>query len=153
MITDIVRVERVIKAPPETVWRLWTTPELMRLWWGHSEQGELIECEMDVRPGGALRYAMRSRLNPDAPVERVTGTYEVTDAPRLLVFSWVWVGGSEPVDTQVTVRFEPTQDGTRISVLHERQPSERVAAIHTQGWTDMLSDLARAATIAEGASG
>jgi uncharacterized protein YndB with AHSA1/START domain/uncharacterized glyoxalase superfamily protein PhnB len=143
---DTVTVTRQIAAPAPELWRLWTTPAALRLWWGRSEGGELFECEMDTRVGGALRYAMRARDRGNAPVERVTGMYDVVDPPSRLAFSWVWDGGSEPVDTRVEVTFVPQPaGGSLVTVVHSGQPSARVAAIHRQGWTHMLADLDRAA--------
>ena len=32
-----IRLDQFVAAPPETVWRLLTEPELMRLWWAAGE--------------------------------------------------------------------------------------------------------------------
>ncbi|MGO9155650.1 SRPBCC family protein [Mycobacterium sp.] len=35
--TETIRVDQFVAAPPETVWRLLTEPELLRLWWAEGE--------------------------------------------------------------------------------------------------------------------
>jgi uncharacterized protein YndB with AHSA1/START domain len=139
-----VTVRRSIAAPREALWALWTTPAWMRAWWGASEGGELFDCVTEAQPGGALRYAMRPRSG--GAEERVAGVFDLVEPPARLGFTWVWQGGAERVDTHATVTFEAEGAGTRVTVTHRGQPSARVAAIHRQGWTDMLADLARAAT-------
>ena len=34
---ETIRVDQFVAAPPETVWRLLTEPELLRLWWAEGE--------------------------------------------------------------------------------------------------------------------
>lgn len=138
-----VTVSRRIAAPPEALWALWTTPAWMRAWWGATEGLELFDCVTEARPGGALRYAMRPRAG--GAEDRVAGRFDLVEPPARLGFTWVWQGGAEPVDTHATVTFAAEGAATRVTVRHRGQPSARVAAIHRQGWTDMLADLDRAA--------
>jgi uncharacterized protein YndB with AHSA1/START domain len=50
-------VTRIFDAPPSTVYRAWSQPELFRRWWvPKSASGvSLISCDMDVRTGGKYR--------------------------------------------------------------------------------------------------
>ena len=50
-------ITREFDAPRHLVFRAWTTPELVRQWW-HANRGEVTVCEIDLRVGGAWRYAM-----------------------------------------------------------------------------------------------
>lgn len=52
-----ILITREFDAPPELVWRAWTEPQLVRRWW-HANRGEMTVCEIDLRVGGAWRYAM-----------------------------------------------------------------------------------------------
>jgi uncharacterized protein YndB with AHSA1/START domain len=141
-----VTATRAIGAPREALWALWTTPAWMRAWWGASEDCELFDCVTEAQPGGALRYAMRPRGG--GAEERVAGVFDLVEPPARLGFTWVWQGSAERVDTHATVTFEADGAATRVTVTHRGQPSARVAAIHRQGWADMLADLDRAATAA-----
>jgi uncharacterized protein YndB with AHSA1/START domain len=55
---DQILIEREFAAPARLVWRAVTEPELVRRWW-HAGRGEMTTCEIDLRVGGAWRYAMR----------------------------------------------------------------------------------------------
>jgi uncharacterized protein YndB with AHSA1/START domain len=52
-----ILVVRAFDAPPDLVYRAYTTPELVRRWWA-GERGEMTVCEIDARVGGAWRYVM-----------------------------------------------------------------------------------------------
>src|SRR5919112_204129 len=50
-------VTRIFDAPPSTVYKAWSQPELFRRWWmPKSVSGvSLQSCDMDVRTGGKYR--------------------------------------------------------------------------------------------------
>src|SRR4029453_9706173 len=50
-------VTRTFNAPPSTVYRAWSQPELFQRWWvPKSASGvSLVSCDMDVRTGGKYR--------------------------------------------------------------------------------------------------
>ena len=54
---------RVLDAPRELVFRMWTDPQHVAQWWGPMGFTNPV-CEMDVRPGGELRIEHPSRT-PD----------------------------------------------------------------------------------------
>jgi uncharacterized protein YndB with AHSA1/START domain len=56
--TEIVMV-REFDAPPELVWKAWTTPELVSRWWP-GKRGTMKTCEIDLRVGGQWRYVMEA---------------------------------------------------------------------------------------------
>lgn len=136
----VVTVDRLIPAPVSAVWRAWTDPAVMTRWWGRAEGLTLFRCEMEVRPGGTYRYAMRPAANPDGPVEACHGTFREVVPGERLVFTWSWDNGALR-DTLVTVTFTAEGDGTRVRVRHENQPTAEIAANHATGWTHMLADL------------
>ena len=62
----VLVIERIFDAPPNLVFKAWTDPKQVAQWWGPKGFTNPV-CEMDVRPGGALRIVMRA---PDG-AERV----------------------------------------------------------------------------------
>jgi uncharacterized protein YndB with AHSA1/START domain len=54
---DLV-LTRVFDAPREVVFKVWTDPKHVARWWGPRGFQTTIQ-EMDVRPGGRWRYAMK----------------------------------------------------------------------------------------------
>ncbi len=89
--TEVV-VNRILNAPVETVWRLWTDPELVTEWWG-PEDYTSPSASIDLREGGSYVFSMRA---PDyqggtesftggvytkiVPLERLEFTQSITDA-------------------------------------------------------------------------
>jgi uncharacterized protein YndB with AHSA1/START domain len=56
---DQILITREFDAPKHLVYRVWTTPELVRRWWsGH--RGTTTEVELDLRPGGRWRYVIKT---------------------------------------------------------------------------------------------
>jgi uncharacterized protein YndB with AHSA1/START domain len=51
-------ISRVVDAPRELVWKVWTEPEHVAKWWGPNGFSTTIEV-MDVRPGGEWKHTMR----------------------------------------------------------------------------------------------
>ena len=76
-------IERRFRAPPDMVFRLWTEPAYVTLWWG-IEGATIPYCELDVRPGGRWRIDMRA---PGGTVYRNEGEYLDVVPCELLVFS------------------------------------------------------------------
>jgi uncharacterized protein YndB with AHSA1/START domain len=76
-------ITRVFDAPRELLWKAWTDPKLLAEWWGPACFTTSI-CEMDVRPGGAYRFVLRSPDGVDYPSK---GRYEEVVAPKLLVYT------------------------------------------------------------------
>ncbi|MEO7263238.1 MAG: SRPBCC family protein [Jatrophihabitantaceae bacterium] len=50
-----ILITREFDAPRHLVYRAWTTPELIKRWWG-ADRGEVIAAELDLRVGGRWRY-------------------------------------------------------------------------------------------------
>jgi uncharacterized protein YndB with AHSA1/START domain len=55
----ILTITRVFDAPRALVFKVWTQPEHLAHWWGPSGFS-LPTCQIDLRPGGAYRFQMRS---------------------------------------------------------------------------------------------
>jgi len=52
-----ILITREFDAPRHLVYRAWTTPELIKLWWS-GDRGEVTSIEVDLRVGGRWRYVM-----------------------------------------------------------------------------------------------
>lgn len=74
-------LERVVDVPRALVWRAWTTPELLKKWFV-PRPWQVIECEVDLRPGGIFRTMMQS---PEGEKFPTGGCYlEVVENERLV---------------------------------------------------------------------
>jgi uncharacterized protein YndB with AHSA1/START domain len=56
---DQILITREFDAPPELVFRAWTTPELVARWWA-GERGKVTSIDIDLRVGGEWRYVMEA---------------------------------------------------------------------------------------------
>ena len=62
-----ILITREFNAPKHLVYRAVTEPELVKRWW-NAKRGEVTVAEIDLRVGGAWRYAM---VTPDGSRGRV----------------------------------------------------------------------------------
>jgi uncharacterized protein YndB with AHSA1/START domain len=74
---------RIIDAPRELVFRMWTDPVHLAKWWGPRDFTNPV-CEIDFRPGGALRIVMRAPGGIDYPMG---GVFREIIEPERLVFT------------------------------------------------------------------
>lgn len=62
---DLV-IDRVLEVSPELVWKAWTDPELLKQWFA-PRPWTITECAIDLRPGGLLKFTMRSPEGQEFP--------------------------------------------------------------------------------------
>jgi uncharacterized protein YndB with AHSA1/START domain len=136
---DAVRLERILEAPIDTVWRYLSDPELRGRWF--------MPGPIDPRPGGEMILRVEhERLSPEpgeAPdwYARHAGTEQghailAIEPPRLLRFSWE--AGSE-----VSWTLEPLGEGrTLFTILHEKLPNRGELVGVSGGWHSHTTVLA-----------
>ena len=120
-------VTRTFDAPPSTVYRAWSQPELFRRWWmPRSVSGvSLVSCDMDVRTGGKYRLVF-STGGPDTMAFH--GKYlEVVPNERIV---WTNDEGEEGAITTVTFAH---QAGQTLLAFHEVYPSKEALEEALQG--------------------
>lgn len=97
-----IEILRAFAAPPETVFRAFTAPEMVTRWMGVPDW-PMTRCEIDLQVGGAIRYEF---TGPEGQIMGVSGTFTEIDAPRRLVHSELfdedWTGGEVTVETVFT---------------------------------------------------
>jgi uncharacterized protein YndB with AHSA1/START domain len=86
-----VLITRVFDAPAELVFRAYTTPELVKQWWGF-ESSEWLVCEIDLRVGGRWRYVTRE----DGQEVGFHGEYREIARPHRLVSTEIYEGIPDP---------------------------------------------------------
>lgn len=102
---------RVFDAPRELVYEAWTNPHHMAQWWGPNGFRNTIQ-EMDVRPGGVVRFVMHGPDGTDWP--NLITYVEVVPQERL-----VYDHGDEgkPNQFRVTAQFEAVErNKTRLTM-------------------------------------
>jgi uncharacterized protein YndB with AHSA1/START domain len=136
-----LRLERLIPAPPERVFALWTEPAEIVKWWA-ADRHEIPVSDFDVRPGGKWHATYRT---PVGGRRTVSGVYRTVEPPRRLVFSWAWLDdeGRRGQETEVSVTLEPISGGTRLVLLHRNFASAASRERHDQGWSASLDFLVK----------
>ncbi|MBX4890361.1 SRPBCC family protein [Rhizobium bangladeshense] len=127
-------VTRTFDAPPSTVYRAWSQPELFRRWWvPKSAPGiSLVSCEMDVRTGGKYRLEFGAG---GSDTMAFYGRYlEVVPNERI-----VWTNDEGEEGAITTVTFED-QGGRTLVVFHEVYPSKEALEEALQGSAAALAE-------------
>jgi uncharacterized protein YndB with AHSA1/START domain len=113
--TEIL-ITREFDAPAELIFKAYTTPALVKRWWGY-DTSEWVVCEVDLRVGGTWRYVIR---HGEMEVG-FHGVYREIDAPHRLVSTEVYEGAPVPdpdAEPAVNVVTLDERDGvTTLSVL------------------------------------
>jgi uncharacterized protein YndB with AHSA1/START domain len=135
---------RVFDAPRELVFRTWTEPKQVAEWWGPKGCTN-PRCELDVRPGGAIRIDMRG---PDGTVYPMTGVYKEIVEPERIVFT-AWAVGPDgrnlfEVLTTVTLTEQSGRTTLRMEarVVESRPEAAPSIAGMRPGWEQSLDRLA-----------
>lgn len=93
---------RVVAAPRALVFRIWTEPTHVHLWWGPTGFTTSTQS-MVVQPGGEWRFTMHG---PDGRNYPNVISYLEVEEPARLVFRHGGDADGEPVDFHTTVTFE-----------------------------------------------
>src|SRR5512146_2810578 len=80
-----ITATRLVEAPRELVFRVWTEPDHIAHWWGPNGFTTTIH-EMDVRPGGVWRFVMHG---PDGRDYQNKIVYVEVTPPERLVYDHV----------------------------------------------------------------
>ena len=146
-------LQRVIRAPRETVWRAWTDPDRLARWWLPAPAVARID-RLELVPGGA--FVTRMSEDGSGFVPHIDGVFLAVDAGTRIVFTnaldSTWrPARPEPVAMTAEVTFADHPDGTdyRVRVRHgdaaDRARHEELGFL--DGWgsvTAALADLAEA---------
>jgi uncharacterized protein YndB with AHSA1/START domain len=131
---------RIFDAPRSLVFKAWTDAKQIAQWWG--PQGFTTQyCQMDVRPGGAYRFCMRS---PEGTDHWKVGVYREITPPERIVFTFAWedAEGRAGHETLITVLFEAVGDQTRLTLRQAVFDTVEGCEGHHRGWTSCLERFA-----------
>jgi len=120
-------VTRTFDAPPSTVYKAWSQPELFRRWWmPKSLSGvSLLSCDMDVRTGGKYRLEFGAGGSDSMAFY---GKYlDVVPNERI-----VWTNDEGEEGAVTTVTFAD-KGGKTLLTFHEIYPSKEALEEALQG--------------------
>jgi uncharacterized protein YndB with AHSA1/START domain len=124
-------IARVFDAPREIVFKAWTEVERLKRWWGPKNFTNPV-CEIDPRPGGAMRIHMRA---PDGVIYPMTGVFQEIAEPERLVFtaSALDAEGEPLFEQRTTVTFADLGGKTKLTVHASFSKIRPEAAPHLAG--------------------
>jgi uncharacterized protein YndB with AHSA1/START domain len=133
------KLQRRFEKPREAVFRAWTDPEILKLWWCPTGWAP-TEIEVDLRVGGSYRIGMR-RKTGGLPVY-VRGTFLEVDSPKALAYTWKWENAfDEMPQTRVKIRFLSKREATLVVLEHDTLPEISVCLRHRGGWLAALERI------------
>jgi uncharacterized protein YndB with AHSA1/START domain len=140
-------ITRVFDAPADLIFTAWTTPELVKQWWGF-ETGEWLVCDVDLRVGGTWRWVVKER---DMEVG-FHGEYREIDRPHRLVSTEAYEGAPDPDGSaSLNIMTLDEVDGVTTMTTLVQYPSQEIRdAVLESGMEsglqvsyDRLEDLVR----------
>ncbi len=114
-----ILITREFDAPKRLVYRAWTTPELVKRWWG-GDRGEMTIAEIDLRIGGAWRYVV---VMDDGSEAAFSGEYREIVTNERIVSTEVYESFPEG-EALNTVTFTEHDGRTTLTVLVQHASKE-----------------------------
>ncbi|MGW0250866.1 metalloregulator ArsR/SmtB family transcription factor [Nocardia goodfellowii] len=140
--------ERMLPAPRELLWRLWTDPVLLASWWAPPGM-TVTDCALRPEPGGR---AVLDYRDAEGRRYRSTGRVQLAEAPERLVFdlSVLDAAGAVSFTGHYDLRLAAEPTGTRLRLDLEITETAveavpYIAGIET-GWGQVLDNLTTQAT-------
>jgi uncharacterized protein YndB with AHSA1/START domain len=125
---DQILITREFDAPRHLVYKAWTTPELVKRWFG-GNHGEVTSAEIDLRVGGSWRYVMGGG---DGPQFGFHGEYREIVPDEKIVSTEVYEGAPDAESLNTLTLTE--QDGrTTMTMLVQHQSAANRDAVLAAG--------------------
>jgi len=149
--TQSVTLERVLDAPIDLVWQMWTDAEHFAAWYGPT--GATVPViEMDVTIGGTRHFCLEMQTPDGQSRMWFAGEYRVIDPPTRLVYTEsmsdpdgnrvspeaMGMPSGHPELTEVTVELTDLDGRTRMVMTHAGIPADSPGAM---GWNMALDKL------------
>lgn len=133
-----VRFHRVLKAPPERVFRAFTTPEAMAKW--IPPHGFTCKVHhMEPRVGGTFRMSFTNFTTQQS--HSFGGEYVELVPDELLRYTDKFDDPGLPGVMQVTISLKPVSCGTELNIVQEGIPDVIPVEMCYLGWQESLTLL------------
>jgi uncharacterized protein YndB with AHSA1/START domain len=140
MVTNTIRLHRVLKAPPSRVYRAFLEPEAMVKWLPPNGFTGKVH-QMDAKVGGTHKMSFTNFTTGKS--HSFGGTYlELTPNERIR-YTDKFDDANLPGEMQVTVTLKKVSVGTELNIVQEGVPAAIPPEACYLGWEDSLSLLAK----------
>jgi uncharacterized protein YndB with AHSA1/START domain len=129
-------ITRLLKAPRELVWKMFSDPYHLAQWWGPKGYTNRVE-KLDFRTGGSWLHVMIGPDGKELPTDN--DIIEVKEPERIVyrnapadpkIF-----GDNPPPGFTKTLTFEAVEDGTRLTLVCSFDTSEHKDAVVRRGFS------------------
>ena len=139
-----VTINRLMDAPVDLMWRVWTEAEHLKAWWGPNVFTAPV-VEVDLRVGGRLHIIMRA---PDGLEHAADAVFQEIDPPTRLVWTMdaVSLTGETLLKSRTTITMSDEGGKTRLVIVSEAygvvpQAVQMLAGMDA-GWNQSIDKLA-----------
>jgi uncharacterized protein YndB with AHSA1/START domain len=151
---DLV-ITRVFDIPVELVWKAWTDPKLVMLWWGPTNYTS-PQCEIDFREGGQYLFCMRAPkeqggqdfystgvYNKIVPMERLEFTQSLSDKDGNIIDpAQVGMPPDFPKEIKFVIEFKTQGDQTELTITEYDWTLGQMSEYAVMGMNQSLDKLA-----------
>ncbi|MBV8036105.1 SRPBCC family protein [Roseateles sp.] len=140
--TNTITLHRVLRCPPERVWRAFTTPAAMAKWLPpHGFTGTVHE--MDARVGGGYKMSFTNLTTGHG--HSFGGRYLELEPGKLLRYTARFDDPNLPGEMTTTVELKAVFCGTEMHIRQEGIPAVIPVEACIMGWQESLQLLAQLA--------
>jgi uncharacterized protein YndB with AHSA1/START domain len=137
--TNVVRLHRVLRAPPERVYRAFLDPDAMVKWLPpHGFTGKVHH--MDAKVGGGYRMSF-TNFNTGKS-HSFGGKYAELTPHERIRYTDAFEDPNLPGEMQVTITLRKVACGTEVQIVQEGIPAAIPVEFCYVGWQESLSLLA-----------
>lgn len=160
--TEKIIIEKEFNTPVAKVWEAWTTPEMVKKWWGPKDFYAPF-VSVDFKVGGKYIYAMHGPKGTQFDMDMYSaGIYkEIVPMEKLVVTDYFsdkdgnkvspteqGLPADMPEEMIVTVLFEKVgENKTKLSIIYapasDKQREAMIASRIEEGWGTSLDKLAK----------
>lgn len=134
-----LKLKRSFSAPINRVFRAWSDPEVLKMWWHAGAEYECSVAEVDFKVDGLYRLGM---IHIEKKVEHVVGGRFIEIIPnKKIVFTWKWENRDEIDSSTVSIDLIETENGTDLILTHTGFSSDDSKNDHNRGWNLCLDEL------------
>ena len=140
--TDELRIERVIDAPPDVVFDAFTTRDGQEAFYGTDDPGWIVESRCDPRVGGL--WTVTFGPSKDHLYEH-RSIFGAIDRPRRIVLATTEHHPDRPsFDFSVEFTFQEQDGQTRMTIIQSGFPTKELREEHGRGVPHAFDRLERA---------
>ncbi|HEY1274066.1 MAG TPA: SRPBCC domain-containing protein [Thermoleophilaceae bacterium] len=140
--TDELRLERVIDAPPDVVFEAFTSHGGQLAFYGTDDPAWIVQSQCDLRVGGLWTVTFGPSPNH---LYRHHSVFEIIDRPRRIVLATTESRPDRPsFDFAVEFTFEAQDGRTLMTVIQSGFPTPELRDEHGRGVPNAFARLERA---------